>query len=79
MSRDKEREARARQRFIVLNALRFSGIALVLIGIALARGHIIPGLPWQVGGVIALAGLIDFFFAPPLIARAWRRQDEERR
>jgi len=79
MSREKESEARARQRFIVLNALRFSGIALVLLGIALARGHIIPGLPWQVGGVIALAGLVEFFFAPPLIARAWRRQDGKRR
>ncbi|SHN51372.1 hypothetical protein [Erythrobacter sanguineus] len=63
-------EALARQRFIILNAVRFGGIATLMFGLAIARGLI--GLPWVVGVVLAVTGLLEFFFLPRFIARAWK-------
>ena len=70
-------EALARQRYIILNALRFSGIALVMLGIAIARGLI--DLPWAAGAVIAVVGLLEFFFLPRFIARRWNAGDDNTR
>ena len=70
-------EALARQRYIILNALRFSGIALVMLGIAIARGLI--DLPWAAGAVIAVIGLLEFFFLPRFIARRWNAGDDRTR
>jgi hypothetical protein len=68
-------EAEARQRYFILNAVRFSGIALVMLGLAIARG-MLP-LPWLVGAVLALAGLLEFFFLPPIIAKRWKAGDRK--
>lgn len=62
-------EARARTGFILITAVRFSGIALIMLGFAIAERVI--DLPWIVGVVLAVAGFIDFFFVPRLIARRW--------
>jgi hypothetical protein len=70
-------EARARNGFIVINLVRFSGLGLVMLGIAIARGVI--DLPWIAGAVIAVAGLLEFFFLPRIVARAWKAEDERRR
>ena len=66
-------EAEARQRYVILNAVRFSGIALVMLGLVAARG-LLP-LPWVVGAVLAVAGLLEFFFLPPIIAKRWKSGD----
>lgn len=68
MTREAE-DARARTGFILITAVRFSGIALIMLGFAIAERVI--DLPWIVGVVLALAGFIDFFFVPRLIARRW--------
>jgi hypothetical protein len=59
---------RRASRYIVLNAVRFSGLAMLMIGIAIARGVI--DAPYWLGVALAVAGLLDFFFAPRLLARA---------
>jgi hypothetical protein len=64
-------EARARTGFILITAIRFGGIALVLLGFAIVRGLI--DLPREVGAVIAVIGFIEFFFLPRFVARAWNR------
>jgi len=64
-------EARARNGFLLINAVRFSGIALVLIGFAIVRGVI--DLPREAGALIAVLGFIAFFFLPRFVARAWNR------
>ncbi|MBI1402656.1 MAG: hypothetical protein GC147_05525 [Porphyrobacter sp.] len=66
-------EARARNRYVVLNALRFGGLGLVLLGIAIARGLI--GWPWWTGAVLAVIGVLDFYFLPRFLARAWKAGD----
>lgn len=67
-------EARQHQRFIILNAMRFSGIALVMVGFAIVRGLI--DLPWAVGAVLAVVGMLEFFFLPRFIARRWNAGDD---
>lgn len=66
-------EDRARERFAILNLARFSGIGLMMFGLAIARG-LVP-LPWAVGAVLAVVGLLEFFFLPRLIARRWTAAD----
>jgi hypothetical protein len=73
-----EDEVRARQRYLVLNAVRVSGLGLVLLGIVIARGVLPFDVPWVVGAVIAVVGLVEFFFLPPLIARRWKSESDQR-
>jgi membrane protein YdbS with pleckstrin-like domain len=70
-------EALAQQRLIILSALRFSGIALVMLGFAIVRKVI--DLPWAVGAVLAVVGVLEFFFLPRFIARRWNAGDDQRR
>ena len=70
-------DAQARQRLIVLTVLRFSGIALVMVGFAIVRGLI--DLPWAVGAVFAVVGMLEFFFLPRFIARRWNAGDDQGR
>jgi hypothetical protein len=62
-------EARARSGFIVINLVRFGGIAMIMIGFAIMRGVI--DLPQAAGAVLAVLGFFEFFFLPRFIARAW--------
>lgn len=57
----------------MLNLLRLGALALVLLGVAIARGAI--GLPAPIGWVLAVCGLAQFFFLPPLLARRWSSGD----
>lgn len=68
-------EAQTRQRLIVLNLVRFSGVALVMVGFAIVRRVI--DLPWVVGAVLAVVGLLEFFFLPRIIARSWKAGDRK--
>ena len=67
-------DAKAQQRLIVLTALRFSGLALVMFGFAIVRGRI--DLPWAVGAVLAVVGMLEFFFLPRFVARRWNARDD---
>lgn len=73
MKRDEER---ARARYIALNAVRIGGIAVLLVGLMIAR-RVIEG-PWSLGAALAVAGLLAFFFAPTFMVRRWKRADGAR-
>jgi hypothetical protein len=60
----------ARQRFMILNLLRLSGIAMVLFGVLIIAGKV--DLPAGAGYVLFAVGLVDALIAPPLLARRWR-------
>jgi hypothetical protein len=64
----------ARNRLVMLNLVRLSGLAMVLIGIAIHFGKIAS--PEWVAYVFTVMGLADFFFMPNLVARNWRTPDE---
>ena len=69
-------EARARQRFIVITAMRFAGVGLVMLGFAIVRGHI--DLPYAVGVILAVVGFLDVFVMPTFLARRWKAGDDKR-
>lgn len=66
-------EARARQRFIVITAMRFTGVGLVMLGFAIVRGLI--DLPYEVGVILAVVGFLDVFAMPVFLARRWKAAD----
>lgn len=60
----------ARNRFMVMSALRLGGVFMVLASLLLLNG-VIPLPP--VAGWIGLAlGLVGIFVVPQVLARAWR-------
>ncbi|MFM7403884.1 MAG: hypothetical protein ACKO1N_07275 [Erythrobacter sp.] len=70
-------EARARTGFIIITLVRFSGIALIMLGFAIVRGVI--DLPRFVGGIIVVIGFFEFFFLPRFVARRWNAGAQRKR
>jgi hypothetical protein len=35
-------------------------------------------LPWALGAGLAVLGLLEFFFLPPIIAKRWKAGDNKR-
>ncbi|MEQ8412682.1 MAG: hypothetical protein RIB52_14130 [Erythrobacter sp.] len=66
----------ARTRYIAMNAVRIGAIAVLLVGLMIAR-RVLDG-PWWLGAALAVAGLLAFFFLPTLMVRRWKRADGER-
>lgn len=60
----------ARNRWLIISALRLGGVAMVVIGILILR-QILGGSPVVGYGLLAI-GLIDFMVVPLLLARRWR-------
>jgi hypothetical protein len=60
----------ARNRWMVINAVRIAGVAMVLVGILGVRGVI--AYPAVAGYVLIVAGLFDIFAVPLILARKWR-------
>lgn len=67
-------DARARTGFLIITAVRFGGVAMVMLGFAIVRGLI--DLPYPVGAILAIAGFFEIFFLPRFIARAWKASDK---
>ena len=60
----------ARGRWLVINAVRISGVAMVVIGLLIVQA-VIPA-PAAAGYLLIAVGLVDVFVAPLLLARKWR-------
>ncbi|WP_066531103.1 hypothetical protein [Erythrobacter sp. CCH5-A1] len=69
-------EAQARNRFIVITAMRFAGVGLVMLGFAIIGGVI--DLPRAVGAVLVLVGVADVFVMPLVLVRRWKAADKRR-
>jgi hypothetical protein len=73
-------EALWKRRLLAYTAVRFAGLAIFFLGIAIAYSNLLREGGWpQVGAVVAIMGVIDAFFAPRLLKRAWDEQDKERK
>ena len=68
-------EAIAAKRYTVMNLVRLGSIVGVVLGIAIAQGAL--ELPYPLGVALAAAGLLAFFFGPPLLVRRWKASDRE--
>jgi len=73
------REAAAKQRFVILNLFRLSGIAILSFGflIMMQRFGFVQGQKAKImGAIIATVGLIQAMFVPRYLGRAWRTPPE---
>ena len=67
-------EALWRRRFLILTAGRLSGTLLILFGVLLAFSDVfVPGGSRLAGLLVSLAGLVDLFLFPAMIAQRWRQ------
>ena len=63
----------ARRRFMILNLVRLFALAIVMVGLANLAEKLWPELAPTLGAVLVIVGVGDFFFAPILLKRVWRR------
>jgi len=67
-----------RKRLLVYTLVRMGGVAIFLLGVAIVYTNLVRQGGWpQLGGVVAILGVIDAFFAPRLIKKAWDREDRQ--
>ena len=68
----------AHQRLLVYSLVRFGGLAIFFLGIAIIYTDIIRPGGWpQDGAIVAIMGVIDAMFAPRLLKKAWDEQDRQ--
>lgn len=70
----------ARQRLLLYSLVRFGGVAIFFLGIAIIyTGLLRPGGWPQLGAIVAIMGAIDAFVAPRLLKKGWDAKDERDR
>ena len=68
-----------RKRLLIYTFVRFTGVAIFLLGVAIIYTDIVRPGGWpQLGAVVAIVGVIDSFFAPRLLKRAWERDESDK-
>jgi hypothetical protein len=66
----------ARRRLLLYSLVRFGGLAIFFLGIAIMYANLLRPGGWpQLGAVVAIMGTIDAMFAPLLLKRAWDERD----
>ncbi len=72
-------EDKARNRLLAYSAVRFGGLAIFFVGLAIIYTDIAREGGWpQLGAIVAIMGVIDALFAPIILKRAWDEQDRKR-
>lgn len=71
-----DEDAQARNRLLAYTAVRFGGLVIFFLGIAIIYTNLLRQGGWpQVGAIVAILGVLDAFFAPRLLKRAWDEKD----
>ena len=71
-------DTKARNRLLAYTAGRFGGLLIFFLGIAITyTGLVRPGGWPQLGAIVAIMGVLDAFFAPRLLRKAWDEQDRQ--
>jgi membrane protein implicated in regulation of membrane protease activity len=70
----------ARQRLVIYSLVRFGGLIIFFLGIAIMYTNLVRPGGWpQVGAIVAILGVLDAMLAPRILKKAWDRQDEQKR
>jgi membrane protein implicated in regulation of membrane protease activity len=70
----------ARQRLLIYSLVRFGGLLIFFLGIAIMYTNLVRPGGWpQVGAIVAILGVLDAMLAPRVLKKAWDRQDEQGR
>lgn len=65
-----------RKRLLVYSLVRFAGLAIFFLGLAVIYTDLLRRGGWpQLGAVVAIMGAIDALLAPRLLKKAWDQQD----
>jgi membrane protein implicated in regulation of membrane protease activity len=66
----------AKRRLLLYSLVRFGGLAIFFLGIAIFYTNLVRPGGWpQLGAIVAIMGVIDAVFAPRLLKKAWDEQD----
>jgi membrane protein implicated in regulation of membrane protease activity len=66
----------AKRRLLLYSLVRFGGLAIFFLGIAIFYTTLVRPGGWpQLGAIVAIMGVIDAVFAPRLLKKAWDEQD----
>jgi hypothetical protein len=71
-----EAEELAKKRFMLLNVMRLTGVALAMGGLANLAGKFMPEVAPYFGAFLLITGAVDFFVGPALLKRGWRSPGE---
>jgi hypothetical protein len=65
-----------RKRLLIYSLVRFGGLAIFFLGLAIIYTNLVRrgGAP-QLGAIVAIMGAIDAVLAPRLLKRAWDEKD----
>ena len=68
-----------RKRLLLYSLVRFGGLAIFFLGLAIMYTNLLREGGWpQVGAIVAILGVIDSVLAPRLLKRAWDRGDQSK-
>ena len=68
-----------KRRFHVFMLVRLAGLAVFLLGTAIAFTDLVREGGWPVAGaIIAIMGLLDAVFAPRMLKKLWEQEDARR-
>jgi len=71
-------EDTARRRLLIYTLVRFGGLLIFFLGLAIVYTNLLRPGGWpQVGAIVAMMGVIDAMFAPLLLKRAWDDRDRQ--
>jgi hypothetical protein len=63
-----------RKRFQLFAAIRIVGLAVFLLGIAIAFSDLVRPGGWRLlGGILAIVGALDAILIPRILHRGWKR------
>ena len=66
-----------KKRFALFALVRLAGLAIFLLGVAIAYFDVIREGGWpQVGAIIAIVGALDAIYAPRLLKTMWERDQK---
>lgn len=69
-----KQETRARNRFLVISAMRLAGVVMILLGIAIyVKGAF--DLPDWIGLLMIFLGMGEAFIVPTMLSRIWSTND----
>ncbi|MEY4159664.1 MAG: hypothetical protein RLZZ136_285 [Pseudomonadota bacterium] len=73
---DTSHDTLAKKRFMAINLVRLSGVALILVGLLFALDRIDVQPAHLIGVMFILFGMIDAFIMPRVLARRWKSLDQ---
>jgi len=66
-----------RKRFQLFAAIRLVGLAIFLLGLAVAFSDLVRPGGWKsLGGVLVIVGALDAVIAPRILKRGWERLEK---